>query len=383
MSMFVKPDEIKSKLSGIIRKLDLPSRRVSNIKANLTTRQATQMIEHAEFLYDQSHPMLPNGVSTRTHLLNAIEANTDLTPNLYKKWKFYLLTDASQNLIADASVMYVNLFLRFKGDDKDEFFQTLPELYAQAVYTALREAYSQSFKYFEQDFQTKLCDDLFHLLSGITPFNPSCSHWPIEIVQSRIGRRAEDAESEAVTQRMAQRRATTFGRDAVMPKQGQGDHLDVLKTNSKQIPSSYIGASIQTKRVNFNIYQNSPIVDQYLKSLGVSRDQRTVVIESTKQSKRSFKLYRQAQEEAIRERNRVVQETSAHLMEEQRRTLKILSRPQEVKNVADQILEHYSSREASRRDRRKPEGSLGYIKPSGTSSGTGPNSGQSTGVMVE
>nr|KAJ3415830.1 hypothetical protein HK105_001414 [Polyrhizophydium stewartii] len=327
--------------------------------SSLTRRGSNGVIsrtnaEYARPKNDQAAP-LPNGAMPHNHLINALKAHTQLTPNVVRKWRHHLISDVSQRLMIDsfwyvflrqwhpqkqdeidhlvriAAADYVSLFLRFKGDDKDGFFQAcaLPELYAQSIYTAFRECFSQSHKAFDAQFQTSLCDMLFHLFSGIIPFNPACQHWPAEITSSKIGRRADDAE-ETTTMRTQRR-------------------------------GNYVGVGIQTKRVNFNIYQNSPIVERYLRSLGVSQDKRIVTIhrreaivtESTKGSKRSFKMYKQLQEEALRERNRVAQEMSAHLLEEQRRALRILSRPQEVKNAADQILEVYASREASRRENRK------------------------------
>ncbi|KAI8926906.1 hypothetical protein BC831DRAFT_205491 [Entophlyctis helioformis] len=361
-------------------------------RAGISSRQASQMVEHAEYtrFSEALPPMLPNGVMPSTHLMTALKARPNVTPNLVKKWRKYLTHDRSMyimvesfwyfflrlwrperqddmdDLINKISYNYVQMFLRFRGDDKDDFFQALPDMYAQSLYTAFRECFPQSHKHFDVNFQTLLCDELYHLLSGITPFNPPCMTWPTEIVMSKITRKTDDDDAD-LPQRHARTNADAAGR--------QPGDLDMLKPPPKHAPSSYMGASTKTTRVNFNIYQTSPIVSRYLTSHGITRDARTVTIhrreairvdpaklglqtyrqivaDSTRASKRAIRSYKASQEEAMRERNRVAGEMSALLVEEQKRALRILSRPQEVKTVADQILEVYATRDTSRRESR-------------------------------
>ncbi|OAJ39214.1 hypothetical protein BDEG_23078 [Batrachochytrium dendrobatidis JEL423] len=124
-----------------------------------------------------------------THLQYSIRSYSHVSKNLLKKWKHYLLVEGSQqimicwfwyiflqqwrpdqtdnmnHLVRHASTLYVKLFLRYKGDDKDEFFQELPEFYSQAIYTAYRECFPLSHKHFDASFQIKLCDSMHRLMS--------------------------------------------------------------------------------------------------------------------------------------------------------------------------------------------------------------------------
>ncbi|KAK6097994.1 hypothetical protein MT418_002070 [Batrachochytrium dendrobatidis] len=321
--------------------------------AGISVKQATSMIEYTDYIRQPDDIMLnlPNNVSAMTHLQYSIRSYSHVSKNLLKKWKHYLLVEGSQqimicwfwyiflqqwrpdqtdnmnHLVRHASTLYVKLFLRYKGDDKDEFFQELPEFYSQAIYTAYRECFPLSHKHFDASFQIKLCDSMHRLMSGITPYNPSCTTWSHDVLSSKVVEGKKELEDNP-SQYCIWKKAPAPTIDWFKPKT---EVLDVVSTGLKLPQSCCMGPYIQSKHLP---------------------TYRQIITDSVKQSKRNFKLYKHSQDEAMRERSRVAQEMSAQLLEEQRRARQILSRPQEVKSAVDQILEVHTTRDMTKRSSR-------------------------------
>jgi hypothetical protein len=136
-------------------------------------------------------------------------------------------------------------------------------------------------------------------------------------------------------------------------------------------------------------------VEHYLKRLGLGREQRTVLVhrleavrdgprithnadnsqesltiqvpptpalnyrqivsESAQASQKKLHQYRTVVEETTRERHRLAQESSVQMISDERRTSKLLQRPNQVKSVADKILESYGISTTPREAYRRPK----------------------------
>ena len=126
-----------------------------------------------------------------------------------------------------------------------------------------------------------------------------------------------------------------------------------------------MGVISKSKAADFNIFQNSPVIEYYLKSYGSGGDQkkisirrnevikniipeshvtyRQLVMESARSSKSRSNQFKLAQDEIIRERNRISQESALVLALDHEKAVKILRKQQSIKLTADYIIEAHSN----------------------------------------
>ena len=254
----VKPNDILGKLSGISR------------------HQASLMIEHAH--YSKQHDKivgLPNECSPLTHIVLSLDNQTKITPITHRKWKRYLISEPAKNLLcivfwyvflqkwhperisdvqhlkAQASTQYVKIFLKFTGDDRDVFFQSLPDIYARATFTAFRESYPQSHKWFDEGFQTFICDELSGWFSGIVPVQPQCSSWTDQIKLSKVNSKSDDEGLAGLPPRVRRHMSSMFkdgssNNGSRRPSYGSNNRLD--RRNSQARKSSIIDPILVNKK---------------------------------------------------------------------------------------------------------------------------------------
>ncbi|TPX66084.1 hypothetical protein SpCBS45565_g04730 [Spizellomyces sp. 'palustris'] len=324
-------------------------------------------IEHAKFPGVQETPhSLPNGVAPKRMLLRVLQSRTQrrrLRQKFMKTETECILMDCfwymflhfwqpkaqvdKDKLFARISQNYVHLLLNTGTKEKDDFCSLFPDVMSQAVYVSFCECFPDSIKQFDEGFQTNLCDVLSEWMNGLKPTFPT--KWkPIGPTVSGNG-----SKSELKLEGQGNGQEQSF-LDAVMGK-SESMHGDLLKQDA--VPSCPIGPGPQTHRVWFDANRNSGIVERYLgkaerRTLKIHRAEiiretllndnptyRQVILESLRRSRKLQRTYKLSQEEAQREKNRLLQSLNEQLTRERKRIWKILAKPEQVKASADQIVD--------------------------------------------
>ncbi|KAI9205042.1 uncharacterized protein BJ171DRAFT_502804 [Polychytrium aggregatum] len=285
-------------------------------------------------------------------------------------WKAEAENESANKMFLRISQNYVAIFSELKGVDNDEFLEIFPDLLAQTVYRCFCECFPRSTHQFNRDFQIKICDLITEWISGIKPYIPSCVSWkPYIITSQKIqGRMAADSDA-AKSHESALDISDTSGYG--IDRLGDG-----IRREKMAPPSCIAGPGPQIRRLWFDTHGNSPIIAKYLEVYGfgsvekkrihvhrsevvrnsVSEDAptyRQIIMESARNSKRIYRQYLHSQEEAQKERNRMLQELNQQLSKDQRTAWRLLNRPQLVKETADELVEKMHQSIASQAKQKK------------------------------
>ncbi|KAJ1558206.1 hypothetical protein HK096_002983, partial [Nowakowskiella sp. JEL0078] len=146
----------------------------------------------------------------------------------------------------------------------------------------------------------------------------------------------------------------------VFADESKNENFDLAKP--EQIASSTYGPGPQTHRVWFDVYNTSPLVTRYLKVYGFGNAERRalkihrsemvrcvtppdsptyrdLISQSSKSSRKMHRQYQRTVEDISRDRAEVQQHLSTELQFERKKFLKLVSRPQTVKEHANKIVE--------------------------------------------
>ncbi|KAI9101196.1 hypothetical protein DFS34DRAFT_676653 [Phlyctochytrium arcticum] len=258
--------------------------------------------------------------------------------------------EQQEKLFARIAQSYVTLLLKSTQKDKDEFCTVYPDILAQAVYCSFRECFPDSTQVFDNPFKTKICDLLSEWMNGLRPTFPHCNKWNIRGEhQGTLPLKLPEGSRDARDGQDASFMNEIMGRSDSTQRDGS--------KNGQEIVSCPIGPGPQTQRVWFDANGNSGIVERYLgkverRILTIHRAEviretltstnptyRQLIAESVRRSKKLQKAYKASQDEAQREKNRLLQNLNDQLHRERQRIWKILAKPEQVKNSADVIVD--------------------------------------------
>lgn len=226
-------------------------------------------------------------------------------------------SETLKSLFEKISTDYVGLFVSVKLPRKDFFFVKLPDFVSYAVVRLFQESFPESAELFDSSFKSDICSKICVLLSGISPsFLPS-RDWekqaePVSVKATRT----EDAKEQ---KRRALTQILTSAKCLDDPVSLDEKVIDKEFSIALEKPeSSFFGDIRKGKNVSFNLFQNSPLVTQYLQNVARHKQ---ILIKRTEISKVEPPLHLK---------------TYRDLLEESRKQSKI--RKQEYKKNQDRIL---------------------------------------------
>ncbi|KAJ3319364.1 hypothetical protein HDV06_006391 [Boothiomyces sp. JEL0866] len=261
------------------------------------------------------------------------------------------------------SINYFKIFVTLKQAEKDSFFQIFPDIIGYAVLLALKECHPNSIDTFNKNFQMKLCDIIFQLLSGIPPaISPT---WPVEEDEPKIVEEKVSDENKFGAILISDK----FTDEDIIKYQeekSKGSIAKIIVRKEKKVVSSVFGVKPKSKMLDFNIFQNSPVIKNYLLKCGASWEPKKITIsrremvhdvpnpdqqtyrqllhDSYRSSKNHILKYKLNLDEIIKERNRIAHDSAIQINYEQDKLAKILMNPESIKLTADHILDMHSTR---------------------------------------
>ncbi|KAI8914923.1 hypothetical protein DFJ77DRAFT_548914 [Powellomyces hirtus] len=333
----------------------------------ITVPADTRSLKQTTFPGIQAEPMrLPYNVSARKIIARAMQgcrANRRIrqklllpeTESITCDFFWYMFLKRTQPsaqaerdaLFARLSSTYVHILLQTNSRDRDDLSFIFTGVISSAVYTSFCECFSDSSKEFDSEFQVEISDLLSEWIIGMRP--TFANGW--KTATSLTGLRRS---MSSLNRDMSNTQEQNF-----LDLMGGGDgSSDPSRNVQASIPSAYIGSVAQTRRVLFDANGNSRVIERYLgkterriinihrtESLRESADHgdrqtyRQVVSESIRRSKNLQRNYKAAQESAQREKMRLLQSLNEQLRHERQRITKILARPENVRDTADQIMD--------------------------------------------
>ncbi|KAJ3272313.1 hypothetical protein HDV01_005747 [Terramyces sp. JEL0728] len=331
-----KKSEIKAALSGIIR--------------NESTNESYGA-SRAEIIGGASNPKYPRLIVDASQIDIASDAG--------------MVEKAVYPGFDKASIPSEKPPIRFMAEAvrKHKHLTIFPDIIGYSVLLGLKECHQNSVDSFNKDFQAKLCDIIFQLLSGIPPsISPS---WPVEEEEPTVVKEKFTDENRFGAILISDR----FTDDDIIKYQeekSKGSLKKIVVRKEKKIASSVFGLKNKSRMLDFNIFQNSPVIKNYLKNCGsdwepkkitISRremvndaptpDQQTyrqILHDSYRTSKNHILKYKVNLEEIIKERNRIAHDSAIQINYEQDKLAKILMNPDSIKSTADHILDIHTSR---------------------------------------
>ncbi|KAI8900425.1 hypothetical protein BC833DRAFT_618555 [Globomyces pollinis-pini] len=362
-------------------------------------------VENAQFPGLDAADLLPE-INPRRCLLNALTQCMQ-TEQSAKNWKRSLLSplciditkhyfwyvwfqhwrETDQETISvffdRISVKFVNLFLNTRSKSKDEFLYHLPYILSNATFNIFCQLFPSSLQQFNLQFQEKLCSDIIHMINGICPPVLPCQTWSHE-VELQQAPQIEDIEDQKHKQLINQLTSPDSLDVPINITSQTAKKNETVKVQQKlsKLDSTPFGHLNKSTISNFDVYQNSPALVQYLKYFGggekktinISRHEmikevisdktvtyRQLVRESTKGSRKRYNNYKSLQDEISRERAKLIHDNNTFIAREHSRLAKLLSKPQAVKLQADHILDMHAAKAKSLVQSTKNTPALGRV----------------------
>ncbi|KAJ3023553.1 hypothetical protein HKX48_002426 [Thoreauomyces humboldtii] len=325
---------------------------------------------------------LPHSVQPRKMLIRAMQgcrANRRIRQQLMLPhsesilcdffWYMFLIKTGQQSagaiaerdaLFARIAGNYVQLLLQTSSRDRADLSFVFTGVVGSAVHASFGECFPDSIAEFDSEFQVAVSDLLSEWLIGMRP--SYANGWKNTAAMAGL-RRPANASSRSELSTNAQEQN-------FLELMGEGDgNQDPNRLLQSSIPSAYIGSVPQTRRVLFDANGNSRVIERYLGKAerriinihrtesprespdhGTQQTYRQVVAESARRSRNLQRAYKLSQETAQREKSRLLQNLNEQLSSERKRITKILARPEQVRDTADQIIDMV----VEQRERKEP-----------------------------
>jgi len=250
--------------------------------------------------------------------------------------------------------------------DKNEFLVNYSLILSQINFLIYCECFPSSKSTFEtNEFKKRDCDLIYGWLVGNEPFEEVWINWRSinskYIKSNRSTKKDNNLNEFDIINNM----------DNELDKSAMNDNDNTFKKNQKKPSfnqtSSFYSTDLRIKKIHKNINNNSPIISHYIKNIGndssklpyfvqsyevtrVPKDPnkasyQQIIEDSVKRSNKNLRNYLKNKEEIIKEKNRGNQETIFYMRKFNKMTQKLLTKPQQVKELCDYLCEGlYSNR---------------------------------------
>jgi len=341
---------------------------------------------------------LPNNV-TPTDIIDKVLLT--FKPNYQRRWKVYLYFKESIDIICDVfwlsfilwykknfkdsfdltysrlSSNYVKFIGKLNDIDKNEFLVSYSLILSQINFLIYCECFPNSKSTFEtNDFKKKDCDLIYGWFVGSEPFEEVWINWrSINSKYIKLNRSMNKKDNSPNEYDII------YNMDNELDKSVVNDIDSVFKKNRKKTsisqPSSLYTTELKIKKLHKNINNNSPIISHYIKNNGhdssklpyfiqsyevtrVPKDPnkgsyQQVIEDSVKRTNKNLKNYLKNKEEIIKEKNRGNQETIFYMRKFNKMTQKLLTRPQQVKELCDILCEGLYSNKITNGKKQLPK----------------------------
>ncbi|KAJ3170123.1 hypothetical protein HDU87_008840 [Geranomyces variabilis] len=259
--------------------------------------------------------------------------------------------EAKDELFARIAASYVHVLLKTDSRDRNDLSFTFTSVLSSAVAAAFLESFPNSTKEFDAAFEVRLSDQLSEWIIGMRP--TFANGWRSSSAMGDNNRSASTLH----------RGASTAAQDNFLDLMGGDGTQDAARNALAAIPSAYIGCTPQTRRVLFDANGNSLLLAGYLgkaerRIVNIHRTEaprempstprdgsasrqtyRQALADSARRSRALQRAYKAKVADAQREKLRLLQALNEQLRAERRRVGRILARPENVRETADQIMD--------------------------------------------
>jgi hypothetical protein len=344
---------------------------------------------------------LPNNVSA-SDVINKMLTNFKY--KYQRKWRIYLNYKENIDIICDIfwlsyiswykchrknefnamysrlSYNYVKFINKLYDTDKNEFLVSYPLIMAHLNYLIYCECFPNSIGDFDcESFKKRDCELIYKWFVGDTPFEEVWLKWR-SVNSKYLIDTTEKRKKTSFSKRNNKMYDTIYQTDNNMEKSFLNDinnELKKNKTKSTNQTSLLYTTDLKTQRVQKNINSNSPIVSYYINNIGydscklpyvvqsyevtrVPKDPnkesyQQIIENSMKRTNKDLKNYLKNKDDIIKEKNRGNQETIFCMRKFDKMTQKILTKPQQVKELCDIICEELYSNKFTKGKKHLPK----------------------------
>ncbi|KAJ3360738.1 hypothetical protein HDU91_004379, partial [Kappamyces sp. JEL0680] len=263
---------------------------------------------------------------------------------------------------------YTELFFKVSGSTKDLFFMVCkltltawkkyPDFLSHGICLLYEDCFPPSIEEFADNFKNKVCTTICELMWGIHPSVLPCIDWPKETEPVKLSKK----EDQKLLKRklLIQLLTSSKAIDIPIVLHEKTDEKDLRLIYDQEPESAYVGSVRKAAHVNFNLYQNSPLIGKYLQVVGTfdskkvlirrnemrpahrpadAKTYRQIIQESLKSTQERAAAFKETQDILNREKTKIIQDNVALLAKEAGKATKMLKTPQAIKKAADSIME--------------------------------------------
>jgi len=234
-----------------------------------------------------------------------------------------------------------------------------------------------------ENFKKRDCELIYKWFVGYTPFEEVWVNWRsvnskylIDYTDKRgkasLLRRKGDNELE----KSKNMYDVVFQIDNEIEK-SMSNINNIKKNKTTNQSMSLYTTDLKTQRVAKNINNNSPVVSHYIKNIGYDssklpyfiqsyevtrvpkdpskKSYQQIIEDSMKRTNKSLKNYLKCKEDIIKEKNRSNQETIFYMRKFDKMTQKLLTKPQQIKELCDIICEELYSNKFTKGKKHLPK----------------------------
>ncbi|KAI8589528.1 hypothetical protein BDZ88DRAFT_507068 [Geranomyces variabilis] len=259
--------------------------------------------------------------------------------------------EAKDELFARIAASYVHVLLKTDSRDRNDLSFTFTSVLSSAISAAFLESFPDSAKELDAAFEVRLSDQLSEWIIGMRP--TFANGWRSNGAMGDNNRSASNLHPGA----------STAAQDNFLDLMGGDGTQDAARNALAAVPSAYIGCTPQTHRVLFDANGNSLLLAGYLgkaerRIINIHRTEaprempstprdgsvnrqtyRQALADSARRSRALQRAYKAKVADAQREKLRLLQALNEQLRAERRRVGRILARPENVRETADQIMD--------------------------------------------
>ncbi|ORY77169.1 hypothetical protein LY90DRAFT_665427, partial [Neocallimastix californiae] len=261
------------------------------------------------------------------------------------------------------SYSYVKFISKLHNTDKNEFLVNYPLIISHLNFLIYCECFPNSKENFEcESFKKRDCELIYKWFVGDVPFEEVWLNW-----RSANSNYLIDT-TEKKKKLTSQKKTCSNSYDVIYqvnPEMNNSIVNDVdnaiKKSRATNQTSSFYTTDLKIQKIHKNINNNSPIISHYIKNIGydssklpyfiqsfevkrVPKDPnkeslQQIIEDSMKRTNKNLRNYLKSKEEIIKEKNRGNQETLFYMRKYEKMTQKILTKPQQVKELCNIICE--------------------------------------------